>query len=520
MKRLLFVIYVFLIPVSLFSAEGKIRIYESLAFHSRILGQDVRFSVCLPEDYYKEKASYPVVYLLHGLGDDETSWLEYGRISQLADRLTEKGDIVPMIFVMPQGFRCYYSNDAEGKFRYQDMFTEELIPYIDLHYRTIPDRQHRATAGYSMGGFGALILPVKHPETIATCVALSISIRTEEQYMKEYAPEWDRQWGSVFGGAGKSGAERITDYYKENNPFYLFMKEDLSAYQDLHIYIDNGDDEQTLCRSNEELHILMRARGIPHEFRVRNGGHEFSYWRGAMENGLKYISDAFSGQPYRGDRKEEPGIRVEGKLILKTLSVKGIHCKVVFPEEYDRTNRKYPVIYLAGACGKGGEEQIGELSRRMIENDDIPPMLLVFLNDAETLSDTSFFRKMEQELRIREGARFRSVIGSEESAGSILNTGLQPGKVASCVLLNAILDNTEMEKALTCLSKKDLERTWFYIAVPDKGTGYRENGVLHMEFRDREIYHEYRVSEGEGGQEWLQSCMPQVLLFIAKKIHN
>ena len=108
-----------------------LRIKESMVMPSRILKQDVHFSVCLPEEYYDSKKSYPVVYLLHGLGDDETSWLEYGQISQYADKSVESDESVPMIFVMPEAYRTYYVNDYKGSFLYQDMFVKELVPYID-----------------------------------------------------------------------------------------------------------------------------------------------------------------------------------------------------------------------------------------------------------------------------------------------------------------------------------------------------------------------------------------------------
>jgi Enterochelin esterase and related enzymes len=145
---------------------------ESLSMHSNILNKDIKYSICLPENYYKSKKPFPVVYLLHGLGDDETAWIEYGCINQIADKAVKDGEIVPMIFVIPQGFRTYYVNDYAGKFPYQDMFIKELIPFIDKQYKTIPDANHRATLGYSMGGFGALILPLKNPAHYWTHVFL------------------------------------------------------------------------------------------------------------------------------------------------------------------------------------------------------------------------------------------------------------------------------------------------------------------------------------------------------------
>ena len=97
------------------SGQNK-RIMESLSFYSKILGQEVKYSVILPEDYYKSNKKYPVVYLLHGLGDDETSWVEYGYISQISDKVTKQCDVLPMIFIMQKGFRTYNVNDFAGTF--------------------------------------------------------------------------------------------------------------------------------------------------------------------------------------------------------------------------------------------------------------------------------------------------------------------------------------------------------------------------------------------------------------------
>ena len=273
MKRILpYLVFLFLPLYSLNAEEGLI-VKESVSFYSKILKQEVRYSVVLPHDYFITKAAYPVVYLLHGLGDDETSWLEYGRIKQASDKLVKEGEIDPMIFIMPQGFRNYYVNDYAGTFLYQDMFVKELVPLIDSLYRTIPDKLRRALMGYSMGGFGALILPLKYPDIFSVAVPLSISIRTDEQYQTENGEEWDQQWGRLFGGVGKTGSERLTKYYKENSPFHIIESEDLHKYKHLRLFIDNGDDEFTLCRSNEELHILMRRLAVRHGFRIRDGGH-------------------------------------------------------------------------------------------------------------------------------------------------------------------------------------------------------------------------------------------------------
>ncbi len=155
------------------------------------------------------------------------------------------------------------------------------------------------------------MLPARHPDVFTVSVPLSISVRTDAQYMVEDASEWNDQWGRLFGGVGKTGEERITTYYKQYSPFHFFNTGNAQSFLNIRLFIDNGDDEYTLCRSNEELHILLRDLHIPHEYRVRNGGHSFSYWREALPNALRFISDSFERKAYRGDLLNKPQ---EGKI--------------------------------------------------------------------------------------------------------------------------------------------------------------------------------------------------------------
>lgn len=519
------------------SAENRPRIMESLSMPSKILGQEVKYSICLPADYYKGKNSYPVVYLLHGLGDDETSWLEYGRIGQIADEAISQKQIVPMIFVMPQGFRTYYVNDFAGAFRYQDMFVKELIPFIDSLYRTKADKLHRATMGYSMGGFGALILPLKHPESFTACVPLSISVRTNKQYMEEASSEWDNQWGRLFGGIGTTGTDRITDYYKQNSPFHLFSQNDLSSLKELKIYIDNGDDEHTLCRSNEELHILLREKGFPHEFRVRNGGHEFSYWRSALPNGLRFLSDAFQNKPYRGEensrgrgddldetrnpkgRNDETKNEID-RFGFESVAIGKVVCNIYLPKEYIYSTRNYPILYVSGSFQKSEKIRLAKFIDSQIESLILPPMIVAFVPDRDELLSEDFFVSTEKRFRVRPGFRFRSLLGYEKGGALALKLALVPEKFTACAIFDASFSKNEPDSLLAGKEAKSLKRTWYFVVAPDKGANYRENGNLHMLFRDLDIYHEYRVIEGKGGFTWLLESLHETLLFIADKFHK
>jgi len=520
MKRtaLLFFFSVILICNSF--AVPELRIMESLVMPSRILKQDVHFSVCLPKDYYDTKKSYPVVYLLHGLGDDETSWLEYGQISQYADKSVETDETAPMIFVMPEAFRTYYVNDYKGSFLYQDMFVQELVPYIDSLFRTKADRQHRALMGYSMGGFGALNLHLKHPDVFGTAVPLSISVRTNEQYMTEEASGWDDQWGRLFGEPGLSGKDRITDYYKENSPFYILPQMPATEIKKLNIYIDNGDKEQTLCRSNEELHILMRKLNIPHEFRVRDGGHSFQYWCSALPNALRFISDAFEGKSFRGDIPAKSSDSELPEKQMRKLTVLKETAFAFVPAGYDESDRLYPVIYFSGDFSTSQQKEIAAAVNSKIKKNKVCAMLLVFLPKNALNNFADALPELETKLRIRKGYRFRAIAGFQAPATDACKIAISQQQFTACILTDAFLPDELMTGLVSEMKPKALEGTSFFIDAPDKGNFYKGNGNAHMILRDKDLKQEYRVREGSGGFEWFMDGLSEILTFTAKRFHK
>ncbi len=520
MKKSLLMLLSIMFAVSMaFPATG-LRIMEGLIIHSRILKQDVRFSVCLPENYFNTKQSFPVTYLLHGLGDDETSWLEYGQISQYADEATRGKEIVPMIFVMPQGFRTYYVNDFKGTFLYQDMFVKELVPYIDSLFRTKADRQHRALMGYSMGGFGALTLHLKYPDLFGATVPLSISIRTDQQYMAEDSSEWNGQWGRLFGAPGLAGADRITEYYKLNSPFHMLQQMSADEKKKLNIYIDNGDKEQTLCRSNEELHILMRDMNIPHQFRVRDGGHSFQYWCSALPNALRFISDAFEGKVYRGDIRHKPTSDQYPDKQIHKLSILAENAFAYVPAEYDQTDRYYPVLYFAGNFNSSQQKTIAEIIDAKIRKNKVCPMLLVFLPKNALSHFETALPLLETQLRIRKGYRFRAIAGFGEDASEVCSISLKQEQFTACILLDAKLQEDSFAGLLSAAKPKALDHTSLFIDAPDKGNYYKGNGNAHMILRDKDISHEYRVREGVGGSDWIMEGLPEIIQFMAKRFHK
>ncbi|MDP4278544.1 MAG: alpha/beta hydrolase-fold protein, partial [Bacteroidota bacterium] len=229
-----------------------VRYAKDIALPSKVLGMNVNYSIYLPGDYVKNKTKrYGVVYLLHGYGDNNNSWNDqYLRITSLIDSLEATGTVSPMIYVLPQGFNSYYVNKYDGSFDYMKMFVNELVPYIDKTYRTIADRDHRAVVGYSMGGFGAMVIPSMNPSVFSVSVPLSMSFRTDAQYTTEPADGWNKQWGSIFGGYGLLGEARLTAYYKSLCPLHFFTKASASSFSRMHYFLDCGDDEEQLSVGN------------------------------------------------------------------------------------------------------------------------------------------------------------------------------------------------------------------------------------------------------------------------------
>ena len=504
-----------LIPLATMFADGEKRIMESLSMPSAILGQEIKYTIVLPPGYERGNKKYPVVYLLHGLGDNESSWLEYGRIAQIADQAIAEKEIVPMIFVMPQGFRNYYVNDFAGTFLYEDMFVKELVPFIDSRYNTIPDSRHRAVMGYSMGGFGALILPALHPDVFSVSVPLSISVRTDEQYMTEDASEWNEQWGRLFGGVGTIGQDRLTDHYKQYSPFHFFRQGDPERFMDLRLFIDNGDDEHTLCRSNEELHILLRDLHIQHEYRVRNGGHEFSYWRSALPNALRFISDSFGGKPYRGDI---PNAGKKAKYPRPDIQDKGKYM-IAYPPGYAVASRQYPTIYMLGDMEYSRIQAIAGLAHQEMNEGKLPPLILVFLNEKEQNLINQIIQELESGYNARNGYRFRALIGFEEGGVAALKYAMMPETFTSCTLFDAPVDTTLIRDALT-VNKPVMKKTWLLISNTDTDLDYTSNGRAHMLLRDEDVYHEYRVVEGGRDVQVSNERLIEAFNFTSEKIHR
>lgn len=292
MKKILFVTALFLMFAPIAVAQiprGTVK--EGLTVESKILGKPQRYTVYLPSDYETSSRKYPVVYLLHGYTDNDTGWLQFGEAHLIADEAIAKREIPPMIIVMPDGGVSWYVNNHDGSVKYEDFFFQEFIPTIEKTYRIRAEKAYRGISGLSMGGHGSLVYSLRHPEMFVACAAFSAAVFTDEEVVANPDANWARVFGPVFG-ANLKGQERINDHLKSYSPIHIVKNAKPDAFKGVRFYIDCGDDD-FLYKGNSAFHTVLRDLKIAHEYRVRDGGHTWTYWRTGLADGLKFIGESF-----------------------------------------------------------------------------------------------------------------------------------------------------------------------------------------------------------------------------------
>jgi enterochelin esterase-like enzyme len=284
MKKASFTLVIFLIATVLSAQTGKV--FDNLSMESKILKMDRKYAIYLPPDYENSERSYPVLYLLHGGGDDQTGWVQFGEVLHIADEAILTGQATTMIIVMPDantGQRGY-TNDIKGEWLYEDFFFQEFMPFIEKTYRIKATKKYRAVAGLSMGGGGSYYYALHHPELFSSACPLSASARPQnlEDFKKS------KRWKEV---KGISDAAKES-YFNQYNVLTLIDNIPDDQKEAVRWYIDCGDDD-FLYEGNSLVHIAMRKKEIPHEFRIRDGGHTWTYWRTALPKVMEFISVPF-----------------------------------------------------------------------------------------------------------------------------------------------------------------------------------------------------------------------------------
>lgn len=284
MKKLLSLSFILTFSCILMAQTGLVK--DNLTVPSKILKMDRKYAVYLPPDYNTSQRSYPVLYLLHGAGDDQTGWVQFGEVLTIADDAIKTGLSTAMIIVMPDantGKRGYV-NDVKGEWRFEDFFFQEFMPFIEKEYRIKSDKRYRAIAGLSMGGEGTFIYALHHPELFSAACPLSAATGPKNiDELKNY-----RLWVGV---EGITEADK-QEYFKKYSVLSLIQNMPEDQKKAVRWYIDCGDDD-FLYEGNCLVHIAMRQKEIPHEFRIRDGVHSWVYWRAALPKVLEFVSMGF-----------------------------------------------------------------------------------------------------------------------------------------------------------------------------------------------------------------------------------
>ena len=254
--------------------------------NSKYLDAEQKCNVYLPDGYSVDN-HYPVVYLLHGLTDDYTSWQKLGRVKDVADELIESGELLPVVIVMPNGGARDIDNYQNGYFNmprwpFEDWFFHEFLPAIEGKYNCGGSKGQRAVMGLSMGGGASVVYSQRHPGLFSSCYAMSPWLDNKNHEVDaEHGPD------SKFVITQKS----VCDH----SALDFLARADEATVEQLKTvkwFIDCGDDDY-LLHQTLQLYPLMRQRGIKAELRVRNGIHNWEYWHAAIRTALPFASRNF-----------------------------------------------------------------------------------------------------------------------------------------------------------------------------------------------------------------------------------
>lgn len=286
MRRCLLWLVLFLVPLLVGQCHAQGRI-DCDALQSHILGEAVHYCVMLPPGYDIAAAGhsprrYPVLYFLHGLGDNEQTLFKGGGWDLIQD-LRQKGQLSDFLVVAPEGRRTFYINSADGRVRYSDFFIREFIPYVESHYSIRRERSARAISGFSMGGYGALQFAFAHSEVFSSVSAQSAALIAKPP-QAESGP-----LGTAFGNPID------VRHWNQNSPFVL-AKENRAQIRasGLSIYFNCGNkDEFGFDRGAGELHRQLQAEGIEHEYHLYPGNHGAEYFLAHLGEVLKFHARVF-----------------------------------------------------------------------------------------------------------------------------------------------------------------------------------------------------------------------------------
>ncbi len=257
---------------------------ESFAAKS-LNGAQLRYRILLPADYDASAHRFPVLYLLHGAGGDETDWTKRTNLAEYVSQYQ-------LIVVMPGVGNSWYANSVgEEHARYEDAIVRDLIPHIDASYRTLANWHGRAIAGLSMGGFGAMKFALRYPHLFVFAASFSGAFdapRTD--VVANATDERSKNLLRIFGPDGSEARRR--------NDVFDALKSLAPATRLPYLYVATGAGDQliSVLPSNPRFADALRERKAAYEYHERPGAHDWKYWDAEVERALARMSDFLAHQ--------------------------------------------------------------------------------------------------------------------------------------------------------------------------------------------------------------------------------
>jgi S-formylglutathione hydrolase FrmB len=276
------------------AAEGRV---ECKAVASATMRRDVRYCAILPPSYDSPDAKarqYPVLYFLHGLGDNEQSLVNFGGWN-LLENLQDTQRIGEYIVVTPDGGRGFYVNSKDARNRYEDFFIREFLPAIEKRYRIRAVRAARGIGGFSMGGYGALRFAFKYPHLFASVSAHSAALYEALPRAVANSPRMQSRLAML---TGVFGSPLDAAFFEQQNPLTLARQAAsgprAAALRRLRIYFDCGDrDDYGFDAGAKALHDLLAAQRVEHEYHLYPGAHTPFYFLEHLPASFEFHSKAF-----------------------------------------------------------------------------------------------------------------------------------------------------------------------------------------------------------------------------------
>jgi len=488
--------------------HGQIR---QVWYHSGTLDAQRRMHIYTPPGYDDGGDKYPVLYLLHGGGDEDSGWSTIGRAGFIIDNLIAAGKAKRMIVVMPNGSLPRPANmpaftpgtppSPEVMAALQERFTNELmkeiIPYIEKNFRVVANREHRAIAGLSMGGGQTLQVVTANPEQFAYVAVWSAGI-----------------W------------QNATDWEKQNEQF-LSKADQLNKWVKL-FSISVGDKDFTL-KGSKAFSEVLDSHGIRNQLHISGGGHTWINWRRYLNALLPQLFTTILQVPPGFDARRD-GIE-RGKVEAAEYDSKTVGVKrkmtIYTPPGYSK-DVNYPVLYLLHGIGdnetgwkiKGSADVILD---NLYTDKKLVPMIVVMPNGRasadpppanpfegnpfeayaafgdELLKDVIPY--IESHYAVQADREHRALAGLSMGGGQSLNFGLKYLGTFAWVGGFSSAPNTQQAESLItdpANAAKQLRLLW--LSCGDRDGLMNISKSFHDALEGMKVPHVWQVDSG--GHEW------------------